>query len=293
MKTNIPWLLLGLVLLTGAAPAVAAEAGWQRPFSEVAGLPARAPDRVLAYGNGESQFIELWLPPDATIPAPVVVLLHGGCWLSDYGIAHIRPLAAALADAGFAVWALEYRRVGEAGGGWPGTFHDIAAGVDLLATVDEPRLDRSRVVFAGHSAGGHLALWAAGRPKLAPGSALQTGRPLMPRAVLGLAAITDLATYARGGNSCERVAARLLDGAPEAQPERYAEASPAALGVAVPAVLLQGGADTIVDPAQADALPGGRVVLLPEAGHFDLIHPQTPAFGRIVALLEDVLGDAR
>jgi acetyl esterase/lipase len=285
-------LAAGLLALAGSAAVTGAEPRWQRPFSEVAEYPVRAPDRMVAYGAAEAQFAEFWLPPGTAGGLPVVVLIHGGCWLAAYDIAHIRPLAAALADAGFAVWAPEYRRVGETGGGWPGTFHDVAAAIDFLEYLDEPRLDRGRVVFAGHSAGGHLALWAAARTRLPADSPLHDAAPLVPRGALGLAAITDLAAYARGGNSCQEVAPRLLGGGPAEAPERYAQASPAALGTAVPTVLLQGGADSIVPPAQADALAGAEVVRLPEAGHFDLVHPDSPAFGRIVERLEALLTDA-
>ncbi|MEJ2402267.1 MAG: alpha/beta fold hydrolase [Xanthomonadales bacterium] len=281
-----------LALLAGAASSMAAEVGWQRPFSDVAALSVRAPDRVIAYGPAASQFGELWLPPGREGAAPVVVLVHGGCWLAEYGIAHIRPLAASLAQAGFAIWALEYRRVGEAGGGWPGTFRDVAAGIDHLAQLDEPRLDVSRVVLAGHSAGGHLALWAASRDRLSPDSTLHMEPEIRPNGVLGLAAITDLVAYASDDNSCARVTPRLLGGTPFERPERYEQASPAALGSRTNTILLQGEADAIVPPAQAEALPGARVVLLPEAGHFDLIHPDTPAFERIRDLLEASLNDA-
>ena len=291
----IPRVLLATACaLWSVAPgtAVPAESAWQRPFSEVLDLAVRTPDRRVDYGPSASQFAELWLPAGAESARPVVVLIHGGCWLAEYDIVHIRPLAAALADRGFAVWALEYRRVGEAGGGWPGTFRDIAEGIDRLARVDDPRLDRNRLVFAGHSAGGHLALWAAARSRLPDDSPLSSGEISEPIAVLGLAAITDLVAYAQGDSSCQQAAARLMDGSPDAEPGRYAQASPVALGVPVPVVLLQGGADRVVPPAQADALDGARVSALPEAGHYDLIHPGTPAFTRIVALLEELLADA-
>jgi len=291
MKPALLAALLALAPLAGRAGPVETEAAWQRPFSEVAGLPARPPDRTVPYGPEPSQFAELWLPPGSNGALPVVVLIHGGCWLADYGIAHIRPLAAALADAGFAVWALEYRRVGEPGGGYPGTFRDVAAGVDRLAAAGEPRLDPARSVIAGHSAGGHLALWAAARSKLPASDPLRSDAMLVPRGALGLAAIADLAAYAAGDNGCQRVAPRLLGGMPRDVADRYARTSPAELGVAAPTVLLQGGADAIVPPAQAGALPGARVVLLPEAGHFDLIHPGTPAWPRIVAALEELLAD--
>ncbi len=280
-----------LFVLAGGDSAMA-ESPWQRPFAEVAGLAARAADETVRYGEAPSQFAELWLPAGDG-PHPVVILVHGGCWLAEYDLAHVRPLAAALAQAGYATWSLEYRRVGEAGGGWPGTFEDVAAGVDLLAHRSDARLDPDRIVLAGHSAGGHLALWAAGRSRL-PADARHTGgEPFVPRGAIGLAAITDLAAYAAGGNSCQQVAPRLMGGTPDEQPARYAQASPAALGAAVPTVLLQGGEDRIVPVTQAAALEGARVESLPEAGHFDVVHPGTPAFARILAALDELLADGR
>jgi len=272
---------------------VTAETGWQRSFAEVAGLVARAPDETVRYGEAPSQFAGLWLPAGGSGPHPVVILVHGGCWLAEYDLTHVQPLAAALAQAGYAAWSLEYRRVGEAGGGWPGTFDDVADGVDFLARRADPRLDGDRIVLAGHSAGGHLALWAAARTRLSRNATHGGGEPFAPRGALGLAAITDLAAYAAGDNSCQQVTPRLLGGTPADQPARYAEASPSVLGVAVPTVLLQGGEDRIVPPSQAAALAGARVDLLPEAGHFDLVHPGTPAFGRILAALDELLADGR
>ena len=257
MSACIRHILLTLLLLTATAPAMAAEAGWQRPFAEVAGLPVRAPDRVVPYGPAASQFVELWLPVGTDTAVPVIVLVHGGCWLAEYGIAHIRPLAASLAQAGFAIWALEYRRVGEAGGGWPGTFRDVAAGIDHLAQLDEPRLDMSRVVLAGHSAGGHLALWAAMRDRLSADSRLYTEPGIRPNGVLGLAAITDLVAYASDDNSCARVTPRLLGGTPFERPERYEQASPAALGSPTNTILLQGEADAIAIKQMALAEAAG------------------------------------
>jgi len=270
-----------------------AETGWQRPFAEVAGLAASAPDETVRYGEAPSKFAELWLPAGGDGPHPVVILVHGGCWLAEYDLAHVRPLAAALAQAGYATWSLEYRRVGEAGGGWPGTFEDVAAAVDFLARRPDSRLDPDRIVLAGHSAGGHLALWAAARARLPANARPTGGEPFVPRGAIGLAAITDLAAYAAGGNSCQQVTPRLMGGMPDEQPARYAQASPAALGAAVPTVLLQGGEDRIVPREQAAALAGARVESLPEAGHFDVVHPGTPAFARILVALDELLADGR
>ena len=280
---------LPALTLFGLPADAAGEAPWQRPFREVAALEAREADLRLAYGDSDQQFAELWLPPAADRPAPAVMLIHGGCWLADYDIAHIRPLAAAIAGQGFAVWALEYRRVGQEGGGWPGTFHDIADAVDFLAAYRYPAIDADRFALAGHSAGGHLALWAAGRNRLVRDSELYRPEPALPRGAVGLAAIADLAAYAAGGNSCQQVAPRLMGGTPEQAPARYGQASPAVLGSDVPVVTLQGKADPIVPHEQAQALPGADAVFLDSAGHFDLIHPGTPAFPALVENLKDLL----
>src|SRR5690242_20608338 len=120
---------------------------------------------VVRYGPEPDQFAELWRPAGPTAPAPVAVLVHGGYWRHRYGLEYMRPLAEDLRRRGFAAWNLEYRRIGGSGGGWPGTFQDVGAGVDALSDVDDP-LDLSRIAVIGHSAGGHLALWSCGRHRL-------------------------------------------------------------------------------------------------------------------------------
>src|SRR5215212_9588798 len=134
-------------------------------FAEVAAAPAPAADHRESYGSDPLQFGELRLPRGTTGRVPVVVFLHGGCWRAAYDLTHVAAAAAALASAGYAVWVPEYRRVGNDGGGWPGTFEDVAAAVDHVRdlAVRYPSLDTTRVVLAGHSAGGQLALWAASR----------------------------------------------------------------------------------------------------------------------------------
>ena len=282
-------ILTGLLLTVAASAGEAAPAGWQQPFSAVLELPAREPDRHLEDGPGPEQQIAVWRPGAAEEVAPLVVLLHGGCWLDAYDAGHVHPLASALAGQGYAVAAPEYRRVGQQGGGWPGTFNDVGQAIDHLAASTMPGVDPGRMVLVGHSAGGQLALWAAGRSRLQPEQALYSTDPFIPRAVIGLAAITDLAAYGEGHNDCQAVTPRLVGGGPSDHPERYAQASPAELGVAIPAVLLQGDQDPIVPPSQAKSLPGARVRLVRGAGHFDLIHPSTAAFDILLAELEKVM----
>jgi acetyl esterase/lipase len=277
-----------LPLLALLAPLVSAQPGSPTvampvSFADVTALEARGPDRRVAYGSEPSQHAYLWRPPGQQ-PAPVVVLVHGGCWLSEYAVDHVFALAARLARAGFAVWAPEYRRVGETGGGWPGSAADLVLALDRLANLREPRLNLHQVLLAGHSAGGHLALWLASRdPDLWPAG-------ITPRGVVGIAAITDLAAYAAGDNSCQAVTPRFMGGSPQALPARYAQASPASLPLRLPTVLLRGDADRIVGAQQLAALrdrSGVATRTLAGAGHFDWIHPRTDAY----ALLQDTLAN--
>ena len=240
-------------------------------FDEVLALEASAPSEEFRYGSEPSQTASLWLPPGQGT-FPVIVLIHGGCWLAEYSAPHIYPLAARLAQDGYAVFVPEYRRVGELGGGWPGTGADLVRAVDELAGSGHPRLALERTIFVGHSAGGHLALWLAARER-------ELYRPpLTPVAVLGLAAITDLEAYARGENSCEVVTQEFMGGMPSDVPERYAAASPARLPLHVPVALLRGAQDSIVAREQVQALGAARSIELEGAGHFDWVHPDTQAY---------------
>ena len=274
-----------LMALCTAVTGLRAETAMPVSFSEVTDLAVTEDYQTVRYGDAPSQFAELWLPDH--VPAPGIVLVHGGCWLSQYGVDHIRPLASALAQQGYVVWAPEYRRVGEPGGGWPGTFHDIAVAIEAFPEAAAAALDADRIAYAGHSAGGHLALWAAARQ---PGSdsSPAPSSVVAPKAVLGLAAITDLESYARGDNSCQQVVVDLMEGLPEEHPERYRNVSPARLTYPAPPVLIQGEADPIVPAAQAAAIVGAKRVSIPDAGHFDVIHPDTAAF----AVLLNAIGEA-
>ena len=149
-------------------------------------------DARIQYGDDALQFGDLRLPPGSG-PHPVVVFIHGGCWLAEYDISHSSKLTAALAGAGIATWSLEYRRVGDEGGGWPGTFQDIGHGTDHLRSIAaEYNLDLDRVIVMGHSAGGHLALWAAARPGIPAETPVSSTDPLAVSGVLALAPAADL-----------------------------------------------------------------------------------------------------
>lgn len=188
------------------------------------------------------------------------------------------PLAVDLARRGIAAWNVEYRRVGQDGGGWPGTLEDVAAAVDHLATLDD--VDPARVVTCGHSAGGQLALWAAARHRLpagAPGSSLRV-RPL---AAIAQAAVCDLERAWRddlGGGAVSGLIGPFDD-----VPDRYATASPAALApLGVAQLLVHGAADDVVPVSQsrdhAARDPDAELVEAIDADHFDVIDVDHPAW---------------
>ncbi len=151
----------------------------------------------LRYGSAPSQAIDVFLPAGSG-PYPVAVLVHGGCWSAHTaGREQLRHLGAELARHGIAVWSIGYRRADEQGGGYPGTFLDVGDAIDRLRSEAlKYNLDMERTVLVGHSAGGHLALWAAARDKLPAGSQLHRPAPFVPRAVISLAGIGDLKAFA-------------------------------------------------------------------------------------------------
>lgn len=244
--------------------------------------PGTSPARRLDYGGDPSQFGELTLPA-GTGPAAVAVVVHGGFWRSGYGLELGRPLAVDLANSGFAVWNIEYRRVGN-GGGWPATFDDVAAAVDLLAgSVQDAaggRLDLDRVVAVGHSAGGHLAAWLAARPGLPPGAPGSEPAVALRGAVsqAGVLDLVDAADRQVGGSAVPD----LLGGSPAEVPDRYALASPVArVPIGVPVVCVHGDADGNVPLRQSErftAATGDELVTLPGVDHFAVIDPSSDAW---------------
>lgn len=290
-------LFLALVFLFGAAEAVDASPK-VLSWSELSALPRPAPAKRIAYGSGPQQFGELRLPKGAG-PFPVVVLVHGGCWMAAFDYVYMTRLAAWLADRGVATWTIEYRRVGDDGGGWPGTFLDVANATDDLRKISQDApLDLQRVYAAGHSAGGQLALWLATRARVPNDSEIYRPAPLPIRGVLGLAAVTDLYEYRKGpAQSCHGSVDQVMGGSPEKFPRRYAETSPRQLlPLGVPQIFIDGADDPIVDPASVRAYvaaaekAGDRAVMLtlPGAGHFEAAGP-LPATEKIFEQALDLL----
>lgn len=258
----------------------------------LADFPEPAADHVIAYGDDPLQFGELRLPPGAG-PFPVIVFLHGGCWMSEYDIAHSRKLTDAFAQAGIAVWSLEYRRIGDPGGAWPGTFDDIEAGFAHLSQLLGPySLDPERVIVAGHSAGGHLALWIAERLE-----ELQPEGIVRPRGVLGLAPAPDL-EYLHEQGTCGNAATKLMGGSPGEFPERYAYGSVARrIPQVTPQVAIVGRYDETWRPvgvryATAAAAQGApiRVIDAPESGHFEMIDPDSTTWPLVLGAARELLG---
>ena len=233
------------------------------------------PVDTLQYGRHPDQVADLRLPAVGSEPHPVAVVLHGGFWRPRYTRPAMDAVAVALAQAGWASWNVEYRRVG-AGGGVPETLEDVAAAVTALRELDAP-LDRSRIAAVGHSAGGHLALWLAG-----------TG--LISRAV-SLAGVCDLAEAARHGIG-DGAVLDLAGGTPEEAPDSYALADPGArLPTGVPQLLVHGDRDDAVpvehsrayaDKARAAGDPC-ELLELAGTGHFDVIDPRSDAWAQFMS----------
>ncbi|MCL4830590.1 MAG: alpha/beta hydrolase [Caldilinea sp.] len=252
-------------------------------------LPVVSASRRFFYGAHPSQFGDLFLP-ETQGPHPVAVLVHGGCWQAEYGLAALGQLAQAIAVHNVAVWNIEYRRLGD-GGGWPHTFLDVGAALDFLRTLAEPfSLDLHHVVTAGHSAGGHLALWLAARARLSPHSLLAAPDPLRVDAVVSIAGIPDLIAAARR-RVCDDAISALMQGAPEAAADRYHDASPAALTpLGVPHLHVHGRQDTIAPVdlveayVEAAILAGDHAstLLLEKAGHFEPVDARTGAGQRVI-----------
>jgi acetyl esterase/lipase len=257
--------------------------------SEALALPQPEPDHRLAYGADPLQFGELRLPTGPG-PHPVAVVIHGGCWLSDYDLGYMSAFADALTHDGVASWSIEYRRIGDEGGGFPGTFLDVAAAVDHLPVLAaEHSLDLDRVVAVGHSAGGHLALWLAARDGLASDVELRGSAPQPIHGVVALAGIPDLAGYA-SPDGCGAAVPQLVGGDPADHPDRILRISPIEqVPLGVPQILVVGALDEIVPRPQADSYRAAAVaqgddvtvVEVGTAGHFELIDPGSEAWAPI------------
>ena len=235
--------------------------------------------QTIAYGSAPDQVGDLYLPAASRVP--LVCLFHGGFWRMPYGRDQLHPMALDLCEAGLAVWNLEYRRVGPGGTPWPATLEDVEGALSWLHTlrIAHPQIDLQRLSLVGHSAGGHLAFWAAAR-------AAHLSQRLRPAAVVGLAPLLDLVAAANANLGNGAVHA-FLGGSPTTVLERYRVASPAALlPLGVRQWILHGDEDDAVPPALsksygAQATAAGDEatwVPLPHADHMALIDPRSQSY---------------
>ena len=260
-------------------------------YGELLSLETRPSDSTITYGEDPLQRVEVWR---ATAPAnTALVFIHGGCWLNTYDLNHAKGFYHALAEKGITTYAVEYRRTGDEGGGWPGSLHDVSAGI--TASLDDVARNNSKqtVVLAGHSAGGHLALLAAqSLGAVSPGTmspgAIKSGHVnntnVQIQSVLGLAAITDVAKYAMGTNSCQSATTAFMGGDPSTAESAYIAATPDSSKSDIPFHLLHGSSDSIV-PVHHASLTGAASTIVPSGGHFDWLHPESTSFHALLEVI--------
>ena len=254
------------------------------PSEDILSRQPPAADHRITYGSDPNQFFDLRIP-DALGPHPLVFFLHGGYWRAKYDLTHAGHLCHALKIAGIATVNIEYRRVGNPGGGWPGTLHDIRSAYTLLRNREAQRhaLDLNRLCVAGHSAGGHLALClAAYEPSVKHAISLAGGLDLHRAWELHLS---------------NDAVVEFLGGSPAEVPERYREASPAEQRTFAAQKIFHGTADTSVpyeigkNYAERKTRAGEDVELitLPDVGHFELIDPGSQVWPRVQQTIEAAL----
>jgi acetyl esterase/lipase len=287
-----------IAALAGLAAAMAAGAQAQpklMDWPDLMGRPLPKATARIAYGPDPLQVAEVWRP-EGKGPFPTVLVIHGGCWRSDISNLHIMDYAADdLRKRGIAVWNIEYRGVDRPGGGYPGTFQDVNAAADaLLAHARDYGLATRKIVVLGHSAGGHLALWLAARPKLPQASPLYDPKPLDIAWVVSLGGLPDLATAKEGCG--EKTVANLLAGSKAADP--LADTSPVSLlPLTTPRVLIHGALDDTSPPPQGKAyVAKARAAkdirawsyAIPGEGHVEEIAPGSRAWSAVTQGLDSV-----
>ena len=285
-----------LALLLAAAGLLMAADAPRLTWADLTARPRPTADATIAYGADPYQRVDVWLPKGHG-PFPTVVMVHGGCWQTGIADRTLMDWAAAdLRAGGIAVWNIDYRGVDQPGGGYPGTFVDLASAADRLRTEAKRfRLDLRRVVAVGHSAGGHLALWLAARHRLPATSPLRTAAPLKIARVVSLGGLPDLeATTVSPDNGCGTEVVAKLVGTGRADP--YADTSvPRLLPIGLPQDLVNGREDRIIPyrlatgyTAQATAAGDrARLHTVQNTGHVELIAPGTPAWAEAKRLIRE------
>ncbi|MGE4408959.1 MAG: alpha/beta hydrolase [Sphingobium sp.] len=288
-------LSLLVLALSGLSSAIAAQSSTHQSdglmtWSDLTNRPRPKATATIAYGTDPMQKIDLWLPGGQG-PFPVVLMVHGGCWLTRVADRSLMDwVAEDLRTHGIAVWNIDYRGIDIAGGGYPGTFQDVAAAADKLAAdAGKYHLDLKRLVAVGHSAGGHLALWLSARPRLPADSVLYSVHPLPIQHVVSLGGLPDLeATAESPDNGCGTKGIAGLVGAPSAaHADVFADTSVTRLlPLGVEQILINGGYDRIIpgrlglDFFKKAQAAGDKVTLsfVSKTGHVELITPDSKAW---------------
>jgi len=287
------------VLRLSAVPAAwTLSTGCRSMGREIFDQPAPPADARLHYGPDPLQFGDLRLPQGAVGPHPVAIVVHGGFWGARYGLEYTGHMCVALAGAGIATWNIEYRRIGNPGGGWPNTFLDAASGADhVRALAKKYSLDLKRVITVGHSAGGHLAVWLAARRRIQPGDPLANPDPIQIYASAPIAGIVDL-RRAWQLRLSDRAVAELMGGPPAKVAQRYRSGSPielVPLGIRVR--LLHGTEDSVVpieisngyQKAANRVGDDARLVVLPGADHFAPVDPRSEHWPTVLKTIQGLL----
>lgn len=262
-------------------------------FSELKKRAHPEPTTTVRYGDNPLQVVDVWLPKGRG-PFPTVLMIHGGCWQTDVADRHLMDwVSDDLRRRRIAVWNIDYRGVDRAGGGYPGTFMDVAAAADALSLhARELHLDTRRIVAVGHSAGGHLALWLAGRPRLLRSSPLYRDHPIPLAAVVSLGGLPDLERETQVENGCGKTVSVTLAGG------HFAETSvPRLAPLHVRQYLVNGLMDPIIPTELASDYQrrmqsaGDKVTIdwVPDSGHFELIVPESRAWAVALRHIEQAL----
>jgi len=261
--------LLYLLAISGYARA-------QVTWTQLTALELPASTRTMQYGDAVTQVIDVF-ESDIHGNGSIVMLVHGGCWLSQFDRNYMSHLAYALAKTGVVVYNIGYRRVGDDGGGYSGTFDDVRAAYKAVFDDAFTKVGATpEITIVGHSAGGHLALWLASVDSTVT-------------RVVGLAAISDLSEYARGSGSCQTATPRLMGGLPDDVPQAYAASDPTLIAIPqAQIVLISAQNDAIVPPAHNESYKkktNARHIELSDVGHFDLVAPISTVWKEVISVI--------
>ena len=282
MTASFRLAICALAMSVGAAP-LSAQDPSEAAYKEFAKGAAK-PTLVERYGSDDLRSGQLRIPAGKG-PFPVAVVIHGGCWSADYDTVNgIAGVADALTKRGIATWSIEYRRLGDAGAGFPGTFDDVGAGIDHLAALAKKYpLYLKRVTIVGHSAGAHLALWGASRAKLGAAYAPK----VKPVSVVAIDGPGSLAPFVGiDSQVCGKpVIVPLMGGTPAEKPAAYATASPADhLPLGLRQLLVFGAFTPFMKPYAEAAKTAGDPVETLQGGedHFDIVTPNKANGQRVI-----------